>query len=167
MKNEFLEYFEKIRQRTLRVVNCIPPERIEWTYQDGKFTLGDLVRHIATIERYMYAENVQQKQSRYPGHGKELADGYENVLAFLDRLHAESMEIFEHLTEDDLNQKCVTPGGVTITTRKWLRAMIEHEIHHRGQIYLYLAMLEVPTPPLYGLTSEEVHARSKPPENPF
>jgi hypothetical protein len=30
----------------------------------------------------------------------------------------------------------------------------EHEIHHRGQIYIYLALLEVPTPPLYGLTSD-------------
>jgi len=49
---------------------------------------------------------------------------------------------------------------VAITTRKWLRSMIEHEIHHRGQIYLYLAMLEIPTPPLYGLTSEEVRSRS-------
>jgi len=38
--------------------------------------------------------------------------------------------------------------------------MVEHEAHHRGQIYLMLNMLEVPTPPLYGLTSEEVRARS-------
>jgi uncharacterized damage-inducible protein DinB len=38
--------------------------------------------------------------------------------------------------------------------------MPEHEIHHRGQIYLYLAMLGVKTPPLYGLTSEQVRARS-------
>jgi uncharacterized damage-inducible protein DinB len=38
--------------------------------------------------------------------------------------------------------------------------MIEHEIHHRGQIYLYLSMSNVKTPPLYGLTSEEVRARS-------
>jgi uncharacterized damage-inducible protein DinB len=44
---------------------------------------------------------------------------------------------------------------------KWLRLMVEHEIHHRGQVYLYLAILGVPTPPLYGLTSEEVRARSK------
>jgi uncharacterized damage-inducible protein DinB len=38
--------------------------------------------------------------------------------------------------------------------------MVEHEAHHRGQIYLMLNMLEVPTPPLYGLTSEEVRART-------
>jgi uncharacterized damage-inducible protein DinB len=40
-----------------------------------------------------------------------------------------------------------------------MRAMVEHEIHHRGQIYIYLA-LEVPTPALYGMTSEQVMERS-------
>jgi uncharacterized damage-inducible protein DinB len=43
---------------------------------------------------------------------------------------------------------------------KWLRAMVEHEIHHRGQIYLMLGMIGVPTPPLHGLTSEAVRERS-------
>jgi uncharacterized damage-inducible protein DinB len=37
--------------------------------------------------------------------------------------------------------------------------MTEHEIHHRGQIYLYLGILGVPAPPLYGLTSEQVRAQ--------
>jgi uncharacterized damage-inducible protein DinB len=55
----------------------------------------------------------------------------------------------------------MTPGGATITVWKWLRAMVEHEIHHRGQLYLYLSLLEVQTPPIYGLTSEEVMERSK------
>jgi len=38
--------------------------------------------------------------------------------------------------------------------------MIEHEVHHRGQIYMYLGMLDVATPPIYGLTEEEVKRRS-------
>jgi uncharacterized damage-inducible protein DinB len=160
--NSFLEYFEKIRGRTLRVIRCIPPDKIDWTYREGKFSFGDLIRHLASIERYMYAENVQLKPSRYPGHGKELADGYDEVLGFMNRLHAESMEIFRALTDEDLQKRCLTPGGTSITVRKWLRAMIEHEVHHRGQIYLYLGMLDVPTPPLYGLTSEEVLERSRP-----
>jgi uncharacterized damage-inducible protein DinB len=40
--------------------------------------------------------------------------------------------------------------------------MAEHEIHHRGQIYLMLGLLGIVTPPLYGLTSEEVRAHSIP-----
>ena len=157
----FLDYFERVRQRTVKVINCIPPEKIDWTYKEGKFSFADLIRHLATIERYMYAENVQLKPSRYPGHGRELADGYADVMAFFDRLHKESMEIFGSLTAEDLRKRCETPGGVEITVWKWLRAMVEHEIHHRGQIYLYLSLLDVGSPPIYGLTSEEVLERSK------
>ena len=158
----FLRYFQNIRERTMRVVRCIPPDKLAWSYRSGKFSLADLMRHLAAVERHMFAENVQGKPSRYPGHGRELADGYENVIAFMERLHAESMEIFARLTDADLQKKCTTPGGGEMTVWKWLRSMVEHEVHHRGQIYLYLGMLDIPTPPLYGLTSEEVRARSLP-----
>lgn len=155
----FLQYFGNVRERTLRIARCIPPDKMEWTYAPGKFTFGDLLRHLAVVERYMWAENVQGRPSRYTAHGRELADGYENVMAFLERLHAESMEIFARLSDEDLQRKCTTPDNSPITTWKWLRLMVEHEIHHRGQIYLYLSMLGIATPPLYGLTSEQVRAR--------
>lgn len=158
---DFLNYYARIRERTLNVVKCIPPEKMEWSYQAGKFTLGDLVRHLGALERYMFAENVQLRPSRYPGHGKELAEGYDTVLNFLNQMHQETVEIIGNLSEEDLQKKCQTPNGTTITVWKWLRAMVEHEIHHRGQIYLYLAMLKVPTLPLYGLTSEQVKEKSQ------
>ena len=157
---QFLEYWDGLRGRTRRVVDCIPPDRIEWTCRPGAFTFGDLVRHLATIERYMYAETVSGRPSRYPGCGRELADGYDAVVTYFDRLDLEAREIIGALSDADLQRKCLTPAGVAITSWKWLRAMAEHEAHHRGQVYLMLNMLEVPTPPLFGLTSEEVRARS-------
>ncbi|MGH9367329.1 MAG: DinB family protein [Thermoanaerobaculia bacterium] len=160
----FLEYWEKVRGRTRRVVDRIPPERLEWTWRAGKFTPGDLVRHLAGIERWMFAENARRRPSRYPGHGEELARGWPAVRDYFEQLHEESMEIFRGLTDPELAEKCLTPGGASIAIGKWLRLMIEHEIHHRGQIYLQLSMLGVETPPLYGLTSEEVRARSLEPE---
>jgi uncharacterized damage-inducible protein DinB len=156
----FLQYLGNVRERTLRVARCIPPDKIDWTHTPGKFTLGDLLRHLAVAERYMWAETVQGKPARYTTHGKELANGYDNVIAFMEKLHAESLEIFSRLSDEDLQRKCQTPDAAPITTWKWLRLMTEHEIHHRGQIYLYLAILGVPTPPLYGLTSEQVRDRS-------
>jgi uncharacterized damage-inducible protein DinB len=75
-------------------------------------------------------------------------------------MHAESMKIFAVLTDDDLNRRCITPGGAPITVWKWMRAMVEHEIHHRSQLYVYLGMIGVATPPIFGLTSEEVRERS-------
>jgi uncharacterized damage-inducible protein DinB len=155
----FLQYWGNVRERTMRVARYIPAEKINWTYAPGKFTLGDILRHLTVAERYMWAENVQGRPARYTTHGKELADGLQNVLMFMERLHTESVEIFAKLSNEDLQRKCVTPAETPITTWKWLRLMTEHEIHHRGQLYLYLSMLGVTTPPLYGLTSEEVRAR--------
>lgn len=156
----FLHYFGSVRERTMRVARCVPSDKLDWSYAPGRFTMGDLLRHIAVVERFMWAETVSGRPSRYTTHGKELADGYENVIALMEHLHAESMEIFAKLSNEELQRKCKTPDGAEITKWKWLRLMAEHEIHHRGQIYLYLAMLGVPTPPLYGLTSEQVRARS-------
>jgi uncharacterized damage-inducible protein DinB len=157
----FLGHFDSVRARTSRVIARIPPEQIEWSPRPGAFSFSDLIRHLGALERWMFAENVQGRPSRYPGHGPELADGYEATVAYLERMHAESMEVFRALTSDDLRRKCPTPAGVEITTWKWLRAMLEHEAHHRGQLYLMLGMIGVPTPPIYGLTSEEVRARSR------
>ena len=108
----------------------------------------------------MYAETVRGQPSRYPGHERTLADGYDATLAYYDRLHSESRAIFSALDAGALTRKCLTPAGTPITTWKWLRAMFEHEAHHRGQIYLMLGMRGVNTPPLFGLTSEEVRGRS-------
>jgi uncharacterized damage-inducible protein DinB len=152
----FLHYFNSVRERTLRVARCVPADKIDWACGEGRFTLGDLLRHIAITERYLWGENIQGKPSQYKSHGKEFAGSLEDVLALMERLHKESLEIFSKLSEADLQTKCRTPGGAAITKWKWLRLMVEHEIHHRGQIYLYLAMLGVSTPPLYGLTSEQV-----------
>ena len=58
----FLHYFGNVRERTMPVARCIPPDKIDWTYAPAKFTLGDLLRHLAVAERYMWAENVQGRR---------------------------------------------------------------------------------------------------------
>lgn len=152
----FTEYYGKVRGRTKRVIEAIPHDKWDWTPIEGKFTFADYIRHLAAIERFMYAENVQRKPSRYRGCGPELADGREAVLEFFDTCHEEAMAIFSRLTPEELTSKCTTPAGAPITTWKWLRLLPEHEIHHRGQMYTYLGFLGVPVPPIYGLTSEQV-----------
>jgi len=158
---QLVEYVDRIHARTRRVIERIPEDRLDWAPAEGWFSFGDLVRHLAGIERFMYAEAARGGPNRYPGHGRELADGRAAVLAYYDRLHAESRAIFASLTAEDLARRVQTPDGAPITLWKWLRAMIEHEAHHRGQLYLMLAIIGVPTPPLFGLTSEEVRARAK------
>lgn len=156
----FVPYWKGIRGRTRRIIDVIPPDRFDWTHHDGAWTFADIIRHLAGTERWMFGENCQGRPSRYPGCGREHADGRDAVVAYMDRLHEESCAIFESLSPDQLQSKCETPGGIQITVWKWLRAMVEHECHHRGQIYLMLGVLDLEVPQLYGLTEQEVEARS-------
>ena len=156
----FLDYWRRIRERTLRVAALVPADRFEEAPRPGAFSCGDLLRHLATIERHMFVENALLRPSRYPGHGRELADGPQETLELMARLHAESLALLAGLGPQDLRARTTTPGGGEITVWKWLRAMVEHECHHRGQLYLILGSWGVATPPLYGLTSEEVLERS-------
>jgi phosphoribosylformylglycinamidine (FGAM) synthase-like amidotransferase family enzyme len=59
----FLHYYERLRERAVKVTACIPANAIEWTHAPGKFSFGDILRHLAAIESYLYAETVQLKPS--------------------------------------------------------------------------------------------------------
>lgn len=158
--NSFLTYYERIRERTLRLIDAVPPDKLDWAYMPGKFSIGDMIRHIANIERYMYAETVMGRPSAYKGCDRSYADGYKNTVAYFNKMHRESVELFRRLSDADIQRKCMTPAGIEISTGKWLRAMTEHEIHHRGELYIYLNLLGVKTPPIFSLTAEEVAGRS-------
>lgn len=50
--DSFLEYYKRVRERTLHVVNCIPPDKIRVDEPRRQIHSGDLVRHLAALERY-------------------------------------------------------------------------------------------------------------------
>ena len=152
----FLQYYSRVKGRTRALFEFIPADKIEWTYKKGKFTIGDLIRHLALTERFLYVENIQHRPSLYNGCGEDFAKGYEKTIALYNDLHNEAVEILSKLTPGDLLEKCETPAGIKVTIWKYLRAMAEHEIHHRGVIYTYLGMSGIETPPVFGMTSEEV-----------
>lgn len=152
----FIAYYQQIRMRTMRVIDCIPPESLEWVYRPDVFSCGDLIRHIAGIERFVYIESIIGNPPRYPGCSAQLASGKVNVIVYMQQLHDASVDTLHHLDPNMYFEKCLTPTGHSITVWKWLRALVEHEVHHRGQLYMYLSMLGVKTLPLFGMTSEEL-----------
>src|SRR5690349_9874328 len=90
---EFLKYSGKVHERTMNVVRAIRPDQVDWSFRPGKFTLGDVVRHIAASNRYIFIEVVRGNRSAYQGCGKELAASFAEIVDFSERLHRENMEV--------------------------------------------------------------------------
>lgn len=153
---EFVKYYKRTREITNRVVEVIPPDTIDWSYAPGKFTVGDLVRHIAAIERQLFMQVIQGEKSCYTGCGKELADGYDNIVSYFHEMHRQSLDILQTFSDEDLSRVVKTLDGKTTTAGNFLRALIVHEVHHRGVLVIYLNLLGVNTPPVIGLTEQQV-----------
>lgn len=159
--NAFLAYYEKTREATIRVINVIPPDQLDWAYMPGKFSIGDQVRHIAAIERNVFAEVALGNRPRYRGCRKDLADGYDNVVSYFNEMHRQSVLIFQSIADESLRNTIKSLDGKDIELGSFLRALVLHEIHHRAALCIYLNLLGVTTPPIIGLMEEQVIQLSK------
>lgn len=154
--DNFILYYERTREITRRVIQVIPPEKLDWTYQEGKFTLGDLIRHIAAIERHVFMELIQGHAPAYKGCDKTFADGYDETLHYFESLHKQSIEILSSYSDADLQRPVKTMNGKETSMANFLRALIVHEVHHRGAMIIYLNLLGITTPSVLGMKEEQV-----------
>ncbi|MHA2504470.1 MAG: DinB family protein, partial [Candidatus Kariarchaeaceae archaeon] len=63
----FLSYADSVRRRTVRVIDQVPADKIDWKPHETAFSFADIIRHISTIEYNMFGRNVQLLESAYPG----------------------------------------------------------------------------------------------------
>ncbi|BAD42011.1 DinB family protein [Symbiobacterium thermophilum] len=155
---DFARYFESVRGRTLAFIQAIPEDRMDFAPQPGKFTFGDLIRHIAATER-MFVEGAIEGRWAYPGHGRELGSTKDEALGYLMGAHEEAMARLRAADPGVLQEKRTTPLGATVSAWRLLMMMTEHEIHHRSQIGQYLVALGLEPPQLFGLKLEDFLGR--------
>jgi uncharacterized damage-inducible protein DinB len=154
--DSFLSVYKRTREITNRVIAVIPPDKMDWSYMPGKFTIGDLIRHIAAIERTVFVEVLLGNPPSYKGCGKELADGFDNILHYFNQTHEQSIKIIESLRDMDTTKKIKSLDGKEVELDSFLRALITHEIHHRAALCIYLNLLGKRTPPILGFSEEQV-----------
>lgn len=155
--NRFIDYFEGIRRRTLHFIDAIPADRIDWFPSDGEFSFGDLIRHLAATEEMFVGALVDGKW-KYAGHkiqGKQERDA---AITVLKSTHQEAMMRLGTLSDAALNESRRSLSGQEVKTWRLLMAMVEHEVHHRSQIAMYLTLIKIKPPHIYGLGVEDVIA---------
>ncbi len=155
---DYIKYFESIRRRTLKYIETIPPEHIDWSPAEGRFSCGDLIRHLAATEQ-VYVGVVLDNRWLYTGHdGTEENRSLEGAIAFMNTLHQASMERLQTLPDSELMEMRDGPVPNTRPVRvwRWLLMMVEHEVHHRSELASYITELGGEPPQIFGMTAEEM-----------
>ena len=156
---EFVDYFGSIRKRTLNYAQIIPAEQINWAPREGEFTCADIVRHIASGEK-MFVGVATRGRWKYDGHTGEQAR-LEELLSHLDEMHTDAMKALHFLPDAELvDSRRALEGDAQIKVWRWLMAMAEHEVHHRSQLAMYLMLMGVTPPHIYGLGVEDLIAKA-------
>lgn len=150
-KSALLEEFEEEMVATRKILERVPDDRFAWTPSEKSMTLGRLANHVAALP--VGASVAITRQGSAPAPAATTAQ----LLEFFDQRVQTSRQAFDSLTGDQLaGEILVAP---TIKKPLWAalrgRGFMNHLIHHRGQLSVYLRLLNVPVPGMYGPSADE------------
>lgn len=146
-------------QTTKRVLDRIPGDKLSWKPHPRSYSLGQLGLHIASVPGNIAAAAVPDSMEApsfsqpEPKNRQEILDtfsrGLESAKATLKKMDDVRLNSTWSLTK---NGKVV----MSVPRIAFLRSiLLNHNYHHRGQLAVYLRMLDVPVPSIYGPSADE------------
>jgi len=161
MRDILLAEFDHEMAVTRRLLERCPPG-FDWTPHERSYTLGALATHLARLPHYgewildKDAYDLVRDHVPPPPALAVLAE----VLEMLDRNVAVVRGKLVALSDAELAAPwALRRNGTALMTLPRLSAfktyVVNHAIHHRGQLSVYLRLQDVPLPPIYGPTADE------------
>jgi uncharacterized damage-inducible protein DinB len=144
---------------TRRVLARVPEERLPWKPHPKSMSLGALALHVAIIPGAV-TEFVSEAARELPSFLAPEATSKAQILEALEHSITSARARLETWTEADLRAEWrMTRAGATLFALPridLLRSlMLNHWYHHRGELLVYLRLLDVPVPAVYGPTADE------------
>jgi uncharacterized damage-inducible protein DinB len=144
---------------TRRVLERIPEAKLAWKPHPKSFSLGQLGLHTASVPGVL-SQLLTGDTYEVSAFSQAEAANKAEILAALDSNIATAREFLNGLTPARAAHVWrLTSGGKDIIAAPRIglvRALVfNHWYHHRGQLLIYLRLLDVPVPSVYGPTADE------------
>jgi uncharacterized damage-inducible protein DinB len=153
-----LPEFDQEMAVTRRLLERVPGEKGTWKPHQKSFPLGHLAQLVAWMPGWI-ATTLRQTELDLAGAGGYSFEPTDVLLREFDRNVIAAREALGGVTGRDLDVPWSLKHGdqVLFTTprREVVRQHLNHLIHHRGQLTVYLRLVDVPLPSIYGPTADE------------
>ena len=125
----------------------VPSGKEEWSPAHGTMTFMDIAHHIAESDEWLFQKLNDPKLSKMAGRAGEAASiehgCFQDLVARLRRLGEQRAELLSTLADSYLDSPMFDDrfGNVTVW---WVivRGNLDHEAHHRGQMAVYLKLMQ-------------------------
>jgi len=145
-----LREFDQEMASSRRMLECVPQEKLDWAPHSKSSTLGKLVNHLAVIPGF--AAMIVDGQGKRPAEAKSKAE----LLALLDANVAAGRTALAEVSDNHLLATVLVTAELSMPRTAILRMRVfSHMIHHRGQLSIYLRLLDSAVPRMYGPSADE------------
>jgi uncharacterized damage-inducible protein DinB len=164
MRDLLLPEYDQEMAKTRRLLERIPEDRLDWTPHPKSFTLQALLSHVVNIPTWIPMTLEQEVLDMAP-EGQEpwktpQQGNREAWLNAFDANVAKGRASLAALEDASLGRTWALKAGTkelfSAPKGAVLRGFVfNHLIHHRAQLGLYLRLLDVPVPGIYGPSADE------------
>ena len=158
-----LPEFDHETATTRTLLERVPAEKAEWKPHVKSMSLGNLAMHIANLPNWATITLERTEFDTNPPDGPRVTNpGYESALRLLQIYDANvsaARALLVRMTDGEfMVQWTLKSGGKTMFSMPRIAVfrsfVLDHAVHHRGQLSVYLRLLDVPIPNIYGPTAD-------------
>jgi uncharacterized damage-inducible protein DinB len=154
-----LQELEQEARTTRRVLERVPADRLGWKPHERSMSLGQLALHVATVPGNV-AEICMQSPFPVPKFTQPSPTSAAELVPALEQSVTKAKTVLGGLTDSSLAAMWKVVDGdreiMAMPRGAVLRSiMLNHWYHHRGQLSVYLRLLGIPVPSIYGPSADE------------
>lgn len=151
---------EREKDNTLRMLKALPNEHFGWKPHEKSMSLGQLANHIVELHNWVTAVFNKDGLDFKTDYVPSALTTKEELIAVLEQGFEENKKAIENLDEANYFSLWSLKAGehviVSLPKAGAIRFIVtNHLIHHRGQLSVYLRLLDVPVPGIYGPSADE------------
>lgn len=159
--DQFLQEFEMESRTTRRVLERVPEDRLGWKPHPRSMSLGSLAMHVAGSPAFITGWALQDSVEAVAGAPERNPASLAEILAVHDASVEKAKAALAVLGDEGLRKdwRMVSSEGATLFTMPKSAVIrsfaCNHVYHHRGQLSVYLRLLDVAVPSIYGPSADE------------
>jgi uncharacterized damage-inducible protein DinB len=140
--SDLFSHWKQVRTGLMETIDRFDEDQLGYVPFAGSWSVGEIMLHVADAEDGWFRHVVSRELEEWPVH--YTVENYPDRTAIkraLEEVHRNTEAYLESLSESDLEKVVETPWGQALPLRWIVWHVLEHEVHHRGELSLILGLL--------------------------